>query len=560
MSKRVFTTYQLADLLGATPGTVVEWMQKGWLPYERAADGPVHITEEGLMRFLHDQGVNTEQVMAAASREGASSLADDLAAESDSAESPSDLVAESDSAESPSDLVAESDSTEGPSDLMAESDSAEGPSDLVTESDSTESPSDLAAGVAVEEPSPPPRPGEGARATVEDEPAAAGPAEQVAEATLKWALERNAGEIHLEPGSDGLALRVRIDGVLHERPSFRQRLPEGVGPRLMVHLKALAGLDIAQAAGGQAGKFTIGIEGRQVEAELSTCPTLHGEKVFIRILDRTIAQLGQLGLSGPDEAAVRAALAGQVGLIVLAGGPRSGKGDTLRAMLAAQAGAESNTLLIEAGTDVELEWVTHCPVGPGAHFTPAQAVGAAARQRPEVIAIADLHDPQTAAAALEAAVAGSMVLACVRAPGPAAAVAALLGEMGLQPWPLASTLSLVMGQQTVRLLCEHCKQQAAADASTVERLGGEPGRVDFPVFNTIGCSECGNIGYAGTTGLFSLMRMDAPVVAAIRAGGDAAAIEHAARQVNTSSLLEAALEKARAGQTSLAEAARVLAP
>lgn len=513
MSERFFSTYQVADLLGATPGMVVEWMEKGWLPFERLPDGPVRVSEDGLIQFLRSQGIDIEQIMSKAA-----------AAEPSQPASAEVEPARPERPEAP---------PTGGEAYQAELVEDDAPPAAEAEPDAAEAVEPVAA--------------------AEAEPA--DPAAQVAEAMLRHAVSRSAGEIHLEPVRDGLALRMRIDGLLHERASFRQRLPEGVAPKLIAYLKALAGLDIGQCSRPQSGEFITPVDGRQVELAIATCPTPRGEKLFIRILDRRVRPLSELGLSDQEEARLRAALAGG-GLVVLAAPPRCGKDETLRAMLAALAGAQSNCLAIEADAEAELEWVTHCRVGQTAGLGFPEAVRAAARQRPEAVMVADLRNPPTALAALEAALGGSVVLAGMHSPTAAGAVETLL-EMGLEPWPLSSVLAGVIEHQTIRLLCASCKQQVEPSADELEALGLAGEQAPAAVFAPGGCSRCGELGYAGRAAVIAPMPLDRAVVSAIRRGADAVVIEQLVRQAGGRSLLEAAVEKARAGLTSLAELRRV---
>ena len=510
MSERFFSTYQVADLLGATPGMVVEWMEKGWLPFERQPDGPVRVSEDGLIHFLRSQGIDIEQIMAKAA-----------AAESSQPASGEVEPARPERPDAP-------------------------PTGEAYQAEVIE---DAAAEAA------PPDADEAVETVAAPEAEAADPAAQVAEATLRHAVSRGAAEIHLDPAGGGLALRMRIDGVLHERPSFRRRLPEGIGPKLIAYLKALAGLDIGQCSRPQSGEFVTPVDGRHVELGIVTCPTPRGEKLFIRILDRRVRPLSELGLSAPEEARLRAALAAG-GLVVLTAPPRGGKDETLRAMLAALAGAQSNCLAIAADAEAELEWVTHCRVFEPLGLGFPEAVEAAARQRPEAVMIADLRNPPTALAALEVALGGSVVVAGMHSSTAAGAVETLL-EMGLEPWPLASALAGVFEHQTLRLLCTSCKQQVEPSADELGALGLAGEQAPPAVFAPGGCSRCSDLGYAGRAAVIAPMPLDRAVVSAIRRGADAVVFEQLVRQAGGRSLLEVAVEKARAGLTSLAELRRV---
>lgn len=524
MPDRFFSTYQVADLLGATPGTVVEWMEKGWLPFERLPDGPVRVSEDGLIQFLQRQGIDIQEIMTKAAAKESSQ--------------PGSAEAGPPRPERPETPPANGAAYQAE---LVEEDAQPPAEPAVAEL----APEQAEAAEAAEPPAAP-------------EVEAADPAAQVAEATLRHGISRNAAEIHLDPRRDGLALRIRVDGVLHERASFRERLPEGIAPKLAAYLKALAGLDIGQCDRPQAGDFTTQVDGQQVELAIATCPTLHGEKIFIRILDRQVRGLSELGLSEQEEARLRAALANRGGLVVLAGPPRCGKDEMLRAMLASLAGPQSNCLAIEADADAELDWVTHCRVNQPAGLSFPEAVRAAARQRPEAVMIAELRNPSTALAALEVALGGSVVLAGMHSRTAPGAVATLL-EMGLEPWPLSSVLAGVIEHETFRLLCGNCKQQVEPAEEEVKALGLAPEQAPAPVFAPGGCSRCGELGYSGQAVVVSPMPLGRPVVSAIRRGADAAVIAQLARQAGGGSLLEVALEKARTGLTSLAELRRVFA-
>jgi len=482
MAPRSFSAYEIADLLGATPGAVVQWMEKGWLPCEQPHGGAARISEDGLIQFIRRQGMDVETVMARLA--------------------PAEVSREAQTSEQP------------------EAPPAEAPR-IVRAADS---------------------------------------AAQVAEAILRDAVVRGAGYIHLESRSEGLRLRLRVDGVLHEKPNFARRLPNELGPKLIKHFKLLAGLEGGRSSLPGVGRFTRTVDGHEMEFRLAGFPIVAGERIVIRVVDREAARLGlsELGLEASDEAYLRGLLARRFGLVVLAGPPRSGKATSLRAMVGELAGAGRSIITVEKAAEAAIDGVSRARVDPAAGFTFAAAARACIDQDVDAIMIEELRDPVTASAALEAALDGRIVLAGMNATSGPAALASLL-RMHLEPWPLASALAAIIEQRTVRKLCQACRRQVAPGADVLEKLGLAREQVDFPVFAAAGCESCGNCGYAGRIGLFSIMRIEGELAQAVRDGAGIESVSRAAAGAPAATLLDVGLEKARAGLTSLAELARILA-
>jgi len=491
--ERLFNTYQVADLLGKTPGTVLEWMKKGLLPFERLGEeGPARISEKSLIQFLEQHGGDIEAVMAKLALRGGNN-----------------------------------------------------------------DPQPAGKPPAVEDQLPPGDPLPAAEQQARG--AAADPATQLVEAILHDAVSRGASDIHLEPRPDGLNLRLRIDGVLHEKANFKARLPAVLVPRLIRQLKLLAGTDEAETARPRTGGFKRSIEGRQVDFRLATCPMRHGERAVIHVIDplRGMQELSQLGLSDADEALVGELLAEPYGLIVVSGPPRSGRATTLRAFVGAMNSRERNIITIEKSAEAPIEGINQSQVDPASGYTFAEAVEASRAQDADVIVLAEISNPQTAAAALTAAAEGRMVLAAMHARNQTAATAMLL-QIEPEPWTLASTLLAVIATRTLRKLCENCKQQAEPSEELLGELDLSPRQLDCPIFTHGGCSRCSGSGYSGRTGLFSILRVDETIAALLRQNPSAAAIDRAAQKSGMKSLWQAGLQKVRDGITSLEELARIM--
>ena len=579
MPERLYSTFQVATLLGATLGTVMEWMQKGWLPFKRLPDGSVRVPGSGLVRFLKERGVNIEQIMAKAlategeyqPRNPAEGLApveltavqpsavnDRLAPDVGAPEGrgAAEPLSPSGAAEaaSSSGVAADPASSSGvAADPALRQHVAEAVSAYRQEVQQMSEQEKVAAHEQGRQQEPVAQPaGDPVQA-----PATGDPAAQVAQAILQDAIARGASDIHLDSAAEGLALRLRIDGVLQDKTSFKARLPQNLAPQIIAHFKAQAALDVQRTRQAQQGLFAFTADGRQVKLRLSAWPTIHGEKLTISLRAAVVLPgLSQLGLDAQDEARLRALLVEGAGLILLAGPPRCGKDVTLRAMAAELNTRERAVATIERSVDAEIPGVNQSAVDAPSGFGFAEAMRALADADGDVILIDDIPDPATALAAFDAAQSGKLVLGGMNVRSAPAAAATLL-EMGLAPWPLSSALLMVVEQRNVRRLCESCRKQAAASDELLGRLGLNRRDVDFPAFAPGGCAKC-NSGYSGLTRLLSVTYTEGPVAKVLRASGNVEAIRQAAQYAGTRPLGQVGLEKVRAGLTSLDELARVL--
>ncbi len=599
MAERLHNTYQVANLLGVTPGTVARWIRNGELQFKRLPDEQVRITEKHLVTFLKKRGIDIEEVMAkAVLREGAESGATVTRGERPALMKPTEQGEPAESGaptepQTPSPTPPEP-GTETPDpveELAAEitgktpaapegaSQSEDSQPIELTEAPQGEptapaaepepaTPAGIVSGESAKPqteparpevkfaPTPPPTP---APATA---PTATGggqeAAAQVIEAVLRDAIAHQASYMHLAPGADGLSLQLRIDGVLQDKVNFKTRLPAGLEGALIAHLKSLAAIQTDICDKPQTGKFSIDEQGRRIQLHVATCPVTTGEKLTIRIVDPEIAlpKLDELGLTDTDLAQIRRFLARPSGLIVAASANPTSTTATLHAMLGELDRSGRNFTAVTKDAALDIEGVTQSQVDPAAGFTFASAAQAVAAADADVILISELRDPRTATAAVEAALDGRMVLLGAAAPDAPQAVE-LLRQMGLEPWPLSSALLGVVAQASARTLCEQCKRQATPPAELTEQLGIPADKLTGPTFEPVGCPRCADTGYVGRVQIFSVMFMAPEVSAAIRSGASASEIATGARQGGIKTLLEAALEKVNQGVTSLGEIARI---
>jgi type II secretory ATPase GspE/PulE/Tfp pilus assembly ATPase PilB-like protein len=533
MPERLYNTDQVASLLGTAPATIHQWIQRGWLKAERLPEGSVRVSESGLVRFLKDQGIDLQEIMARTILREAQAVRGE-GSPAAPAERPAPVAEEAHGQIAGPGAPSEATSADpAPSEATAAAPAA---------SHVEASPPEAAE---VSPPSPSPN--------------GSGPAAQLAQAVLADAVRRRATAIHLEPQPDGLALRLRIDGMLHLKSHFKPHLPAGLGPPLVAHLKELAGINMSECTRPQEGRFVLAADGRQVELRLATFPTLYGEKVVLRVVDHGAAlpTLDTLGFSDDDLATVRRALAEASGLVLVMGPPRSDRRTTLRAMIAALSSPERSIVALEETIDVEIPEVAHAPAGLGRTMPRAEAVRALGAQDADILMVGEVRDRDTVRAVVEAAAEGCLVLAVApsrsETPDPAMLLAA-----GVEPMMLASTLLVCIVQRSARRLCPHCKVPAKPSADLLRVLGYSGDSSGLAAYRNRGCAHCSHVGYAGRVGLFSVMRADEAIARLVLAGADARVLAEAARQAGCRGLREAALDKVRQGITSVEEAVRAL--
>jgi len=478
MPERLFSTYQVANLLGATPGAVAQWVKNGWLTFQDSPDGPPRISRGSLIQFLRQRGADVAGIFPEAAAEVA-------APEAPAPEAP-----------------------------------------------------------AVEAPPVESRPLAEFFAAIRAATPAAMP-DQIADAILADAIRCGAQALHLTPRREGLALQLRLGGLLHDKVHFSRRLPQGLGPKLLAHLMALAGLD-PNTPLPKSADFVRFVEGREARLHLSAVPTIHGPRIVIHLPQPPAAQgLLQLGMGETDRQRIEQILSGG-GMVVVAAPRRPGPGGMLRALLAAADTADRSVVAVEKTAGPEVQGAARMRIDPGAGMTYAVALEAMGDQDADVILVGELRDPLTAAAALEAAHDGALVLAGMNVPGAPGAVGELLA-MGLEPWPLAAAMQAVIEQAALRMLCDHCKKPAEQGTG-------------LAACTAAGCDHCAHTGYRGEIHLAAVLYVEGEVADAVRRGAPADQIAQAAERAGMRSLRQLALKEIRRGFSSPEEIARVLRP
>ena len=369
---------------------------------------------------------------------------------------------------------------------------------------------------------------------------------------IQQAVDGRASDIHVEPTDDALAVRFRIDGVLREAA----RLPMAMRAPLVSRVKVMANLNIAERRLPQDGRMRIAVRGQEIDLRVATAPSIHGESVVMRILDRSKLALdfGALGFDDDLAGRLREAIKRPHGIVLVTGPTGSGKTTTLYAALSELNSADRKLLTVEDPIEYRLPGVIQTQVNPGIGFTFGAALRSFLRQDPDVMMVGEIRDRETAEIAVQAALTGHMILSTLHTTTAAGAVTRLL-DMEVEPFLLSSVLAGVLAQRLVRRLCPHCRAPFEVEAGMAAALGLSPGTHIF--HRAVGCGECGGSGYAGRIALLEFIRVDDAITRLILSRADTGEIARVAAERGNRSLMQDGLAKAERGLTTVEEVLRV---
>jgi type IV pilus assembly protein PilB len=379
------------------------------------------------------------------------------------------------------------------------------------------------------------------------------PVVRLIEMIIEDAVRASASDVHIEPEEKVIRIRHRLDGML----SQIDMLPQDLLPAIVSRLKVMAGLDIAEQRLPQEGRITQVTLGRPVDFRVSTFPTVFGEKVAIRVLekDRLVRGLEQLGLNRRNLALFQDLLGRSRGIVLVTGPTGAGKTTTLYSSLNVLGGRDKNIMTVEDPVEYEFPSIRQTQVRPRAGLTFAAAIRSLLRQDPDVIMIGEIRDPETAQLAVRAALSGILVFTTLHTQDSPGAVPRLM-DMGVEPYLLASAMAGVIAQRLVRLICPKCKSPVTYPPEILAKVDLVP--ADGVTFHKgKGCEHCGQTGYRGRTGVYEILMIDATMHDMIRERADSRRIKDAATRVGFKTLLDDALSKAVLGQTTLDEVLRV---
>jgi len=363
---------------------------------------------------------------------------------------------------------------------------------------------------------------------------------------IHQAIKERASDIHIEPFRDKIALRYRIDGVLYEMSPPARMLHAAIVSRI----KILTKLDIAEKRLPQDGGFTMTMEGQTIDFRISTIPTIYGEKVVIRILRKSpeLLDLGQLGFEGHELELFRKAVQDPYGFILLTGPTGSGKTTTLYAALSEIRSSTKNILAIEDPVEYRLDGINQVQIKPAIGLTFARGLRAFLRQDPDVVMVGEIRDRETAEICVQAALTGHLIFSTVHTNDAPSAVTRLM-EIGVPPYLLSSTLSLVVAQRLLRRICQQCRLAYEPLPAIREQFGV----TEELLYKAKGCEHCSNTGYRGRVGVYELMGLNRDLRDLIARGAASHTLKDAATKHGMTTLWQCGLKIVRKGLTSLEE-------
>jgi type IV pilus assembly protein PilB len=368
------------------------------------------------------------------------------------------------------------------------------------------------------------------------------------------AVNERASDIHIEPGERDLRVRFRIDGVLHEVMTT----PKSVSGAVVSRLKIMADLDIAERRIPQDGRVSLRVAGRPIDLRVATLPTIYGEKVVLRILDKddAVLSLPDLGFLPQTLAQYEESYTKPYGAILVTGPTGSGKTTTLYSTLNAINRPELNAITVEDPVEYRLPGVTQVQVNRKVGLQFATVLKAILRSDPDIVLVGEVRDVETAKIAIEAALTGHLVLTTLHTNDAASSIGRLI-DMGVEPYLVSSALDCVLAQRLARKLCERCKTPQQAPAEVAARMGF-PDSGPLTVYTAVGCKVCSDTGYRGRVAINEVMTVTEDIQRMAVEHRPSDEIRAVAMQQGMITLRQDGMEKVRLGITTLEEVLRVV--
>lgn len=369
------------------------------------------------------------------------------------------------------------------------------------------------------------------------------------------AIQDRASDIHIEPAEKDVVIRYRIDGVLHEM----QRAPKATQNSVISRIKILSDIDIAERRKPQDGRMSVNHQGKKVDLRVATLPTVWGEKIVLRILDNSTAQLAleDLGLRERNADIYASSYSKPYGMILVTGPTGSGKSTTLYATLNQIARPEINVITVEDPVEYRIPGINQVQVNPKAGLTFAAALRSILRADPDVVLVGEIRDSETAQIAIEAALTGHLVLSTLHTNDAPSAVTRLI-EMEIEPFLVGSALDCVVAQRLARRLCTHCREQYAATRAEMERFAEFGIAEGLELFRPVGCARCSHTGYRGRLALHEVMPVNEDIERLAVGRSSSAEIARTARDGGLETLMADGWAKVQEGLTSIEELLRVV--
>jgi general secretion pathway protein E/type IV pilus assembly protein PilB len=372
---------------------------------------------------------------------------------------------------------------------------------------------------------------------------------------LADAIRHRASDIHLEPLERRLRVRYRIDGVLHEveGPAKRLQLP------VISRLKIMANISIAEKRVPQDGRIQVEVEGRSLDLRVSSLPTVHGESIVMRILDKEQLKLGlpELGMLPDDQAVFERQIASPDGIMLVTGPTGSGKTTTLYASLNHLNHVDRKIITVEEPVEYQIPGINQVPVNPTTGMTFAAALRAMLRQAPNIVMVGEIRDRETAEIAINASLTGHFVFSTLHTNDAPSAVTRLM-DIGVKPFLVAASLRSVVAQRLVRRICPSCRTPYSPAAHALHALGLAPGQAAGAKFaHGAGCKACQGTGYQGRLGIYEIFLVHDGIRAMIYDHVTAARLRQQARRDGMRTMREDGIRKVLAGLTTIEEVVSV---
>jgi type IV pilus assembly protein PilB len=382
-----------------------------------------------------------------------------------------------------------------------------------------------------------------------------GPVIKLVNLMLVQAIKDRASDIHIEPFEKQLRLRYRVDGVLYESTAP----PKGLQSAVASRIKIMANLDIAERRLPQDGRFRIKLAGREVDLRVSVLPTVHGEKIVMRVLDKgnLSLNLDGLGLAPENLEKFKNAIDAPHGMILMTGPTGSGKTSTLYAVLTQLNTSDVNIVTVEDPVEYQMVGVNQVQLKPEIGLTFASGLRSILRQDPDIVMVGEIRDSETADIAVKAALTGHLVLSTLHTNDSPGAIARLV-DMGIEPFLVSSSLLMVCAQRLLRKICPHCKEAFKVPLDVTSRLGLSNEDVSANTyFRGRGCSRCKDTGFLGRLAILEILSITNALREQILHDTSSKVIKDLALKEGLKTLRLAGLEKAKAGLTSLDEVLRI---
>ena len=379
------------------------------------------------------------------------------------------------------------------------------------------------------------------------------PAVSLVNQVLIKASTVGASDIHFEPYEDEAIVRLRMDGVLHDI----LKVPISTYQNVVSRIKVMSNLNVAEKRVPQDGRIRVKIGSKDLDIRVSVVPTVFGERVVLRLLDKTgaLLTLEQLGLSEEDRKKVERLAKKPYGIVLVTGPTGAGKSTTLYAMLLYVKDPKKNIITIEDPVEYQIKGISQIQVNPKVGLTFASGLRSVLRQDPDIIMVGEIRDAETADIAVHAALTGHLVLSTLHTNDAPSAITRL-SDMEIEPFLIASSLEGVIAQRLVRRICEHCREPYRPDKEELRELGIEGFEGEF--YRGKGCEHCLGTGYRGRIGVFEVLELDEDLKSLITKTQDSNEIKRLAREKGYRTMIEDGIEKVKRGITTSSELLSVI--